>query len=453
MKKAEVTVFLSLVFVLLFSFIAAIIESASIQVAKNYKRGDMDRAVESVFAEYQKELLEDYDIFALEATYETGDFVYENVMDRLVYYGAGEGEREIMGIRLLTDSGGQPFREQAAAYIENKLGIDSLNLLSGETQKWSNQNEESEEYQTEEQTVNQEMNVMLDEAEESLPEEDNPLTNISNIKNSTLLSIVVPDQEQISNKQVEINKLPSKRSINSGYGTFEVPNMNSALLQAAIGEYILEHFQSFTDEAEEGALSYEAEYILGGKQSDQENLEFVVKKLINIRFVSNYVHLQGDTQKKAEAQALALSLCTLLTVPGISEVVKQAILLAWAYGESIMDIRSLLGGKSVALVKTADNWQLSLSGLLTLGTDEDRKEGADMDGGLSYNEYLRILLFTANQNDLSMRTLDMIEKNLQVKKGFTFFKADQCISALQVQSCYTLRRGIRYQFQTNGGYQ
>ena len=63
------TAYLSLVFILLVSFAGSMIESASIQNAKNYSRADMNRAMESVFAEYQKELLEDYDIFALEGSY------------------------------------------------------------------------------------------------------------------------------------------------------------------------------------------------------------------------------------------------------------------------------------------------------------------------------------------------------------------------------------------------
>lgn len=66
MKRAEVTAFLSLIFILLVTFVGGIMESASIQMAKSYRRADMNRAMESVFAEYQKELLEEYDIFALE---------------------------------------------------------------------------------------------------------------------------------------------------------------------------------------------------------------------------------------------------------------------------------------------------------------------------------------------------------------------------------------------------
>ena len=44
-KKGEITAFLSLIFVLLVSFILAMLESAVIQTAKNQKRLDADRAV------------------------------------------------------------------------------------------------------------------------------------------------------------------------------------------------------------------------------------------------------------------------------------------------------------------------------------------------------------------------------------------------------------------------
>ena len=76
-KKGEVTAYLSLIFILFISFVGGIMESASVQMAKNYRRADMNRAMESVFAEYQKELLDEYEIFALEATYETGRMAKE----------------------------------------------------------------------------------------------------------------------------------------------------------------------------------------------------------------------------------------------------------------------------------------------------------------------------------------------------------------------------------------
>ena len=114
-------------------------------------------------------------------------------------------------------------------------------------------------------------------------------------------------------------------------------------------------------------MDYELEYILAGKESDKENLESVVKKLLLLRFVPNYAYIQTDSAMKAEAEAAAATLCTLLAVPPITEAAAQGILLAWAYGESIMDLRSLLKGNRVPLVKSKESWQLQFSRLLTLG--------------------------------------------------------------------------------------
>ena len=61
MVKGEITAFLSLVFLLLLTLVGALLESASIQLAKNERRADAGRAVESAFAEYQKDLLEYFD--------------------------------------------------------------------------------------------------------------------------------------------------------------------------------------------------------------------------------------------------------------------------------------------------------------------------------------------------------------------------------------------------------
>ena len=121
--KGEVTAYLSLVFILLVTFIGGMIESASIQNAKNYQRADMNRAIECVFAEYQKELLERYDIFALDGSYETGRYVEQNLSDRLSYYGAGNMEHKLTRIQFLTDRGGQAFCDQVRAYEEHKYEI------------------------------------------------------------------------------------------------------------------------------------------------------------------------------------------------------------------------------------------------------------------------------------------------------------------------------------------
>ena len=95
MQKGEITAFLSLVFLLILSFLGAMVESASIQVLKNYKRADTILAVESVFAEYQKQLLEEYDLFALDAGYGEGRLDEGKILKRLEYYGAQENANQV----------------------------------------------------------------------------------------------------------------------------------------------------------------------------------------------------------------------------------------------------------------------------------------------------------------------------------------------------------------------
>ena len=60
MEKGEITAFLSLIFVLMISFVTAILESASVQAEKNQARLDMDvrciRYLENIRKNYWKSM-------------------------------------------------------------------------------------------------------------------------------------------------------------------------------------------------------------------------------------------------------------------------------------------------------------------------------------------------------------------------------------------------------------
>ncbi len=140
----------------------------------------------------------------------------------------------------------------------------------------------------------------------------------------------------------------------------------------------MDHFDMAVEGDKTGALDYELEYILAGKESDRENMGAVADRLVLLRFVPNYAHLQSSAKKKGEARALAGTLCSLLAVPAVTEAAAQAILLAWAFGESVVDVRTLLKGNKVPLVKSEESWQLSLSGLMELGSGEDAGDGKGM---------------------------------------------------------------------------
>ena len=85
-KKAEITAFLSLIVVLLISFIFGIIEITVIQTEKNLSRICADGAIFSVFGEYESQLMEAYHIFGLDGSYGTGEFNEDKIIGRMHYY-------------------------------------------------------------------------------------------------------------------------------------------------------------------------------------------------------------------------------------------------------------------------------------------------------------------------------------------------------------------------------
>ena len=131
-KKAEITAFLSLIVVLLISFIFGIIEITVIQTEKNLSRICADVAIFSVFGEYESQLMEAYHIFGLDGSYGTGEF---------------------------TDNKGQAFREQVLTYMEQKYGIGLIEDLAGRTSVWEEESIQGEEIRQVEETI-------LDEFEE-----------------------------------------------------------------------------------------------------------------------------------------------------------------------------------------------------------------------------------------------------------------------------------------------
>ena len=128
-KKAEITAFLSLIVVLLISFIFGIIEITVIQTEKNLSRICADGAIFSVFGEYESQLMEAYHIFGLDGSYGTGEFNEDKIIGRMHYYSNKNIDYKINGIQYLTDNKGQAFREQVLTYMEQKAALVFAALL------------------------------------------------------------------------------------------------------------------------------------------------------------------------------------------------------------------------------------------------------------------------------------------------------------------------------------
>ena len=201
--------------------------------------------------------------------------------------------------------------------------------------------------------------------------------------------------------------------------------------------YLIDKFGNAANKKKNTVLDYEMEYLLGGKASDKDNLEYVIGRIRILRFAVNYGYLLTDKDMQMEVDTLATTLSAVFLSPEIGPVIKH----------------TLLAGKKVPAVKSKESWNLTLDGLLELAKNRSIPEGKETEEGNSYEQYLQMMLVLKSKEELSMRALDLVEMNLRSGMEKTFFRADACVSGADFDMTCYLRRGIRYQYHILYQYQ
>lgn len=497
--KGHITVFLSLILTLILSVVCTTIESARLQGARMQLQNITDMGIYSVFAEYNKDLLEQYDLFFTDMGYGTSDGTKERVNERMkefITYNTNV-TKDLEALQLLrysevwkarvnnvetdqyvlsTDRHGKAYYSQAITYMEHELGILLVkNLLSQYDESIVDKQEEFKLEKNNEDTMlaeiedkksahQAEYDAQLEEAKgdeskvtiQKPTSVSNPVDTIKSLQASPILDLVVEDPSSISDKKITDKKqLASKRTLKTGTGTFQAKEDNP-LNRALFNEYLFEKFPNYCSEDtnDSDVLSYQMEYILGGKDSDKKNLENVVSKLLLMREGINFSYLMLDGAKRTEAFELAGLIVGYLGAAAIA-VLAIVIMLAWAFAESVIEVRMLLEGKKVALIKNADNWKLGLSNLANLPAVIEGEEEED-DSGIDYEGYLKLLVYFSNTNKKIDRSLDLIE--LTIQKSNENFRIDNCIQSFQTTVQYEVSGlFLRMPFQTlergSDGYQ
>lgn len=175
---------------------------------------------------------------------------------------------------------------------------------------------------------------------------------------------------------------------------------------ALAGEYVLAYFRTCAHpDDDEHFFKGEVEYILEGQMSDAKNLDKVRIDLIELRTILNSAYLWTNEVAKAEALAAAE-----LMTPGPEGVATQALLIeAWAAAEAENDVRILFEGGRMPVFKTKDSWMLDLGSVLN--PVENTLKGPEE--GLTYDDYLKLLLYFLDDQSKYTRIMDVIQINMQ----------------------------------------
>ena len=467
-KRGSITVFLALILSLVTALVCTGIESVRMAAARTQILNGADIGLYSLFGQFDREMLKDYDLFLLDGSCGQGSLDLASVYDNFSSYMKPvlkQNSQKLSVVqggfsayRLLTDEGGEPFYNQVVQYMKETLGSQGVSLLLDKMKDRKEKTEQAEQageqaengdiienYDAEMEENNRKNEEALAEAEKN-PEggelEDgdnvtappqkvvNPISIIRRIRKMGILELVIPGNKGVYDGQVQAGTLLSRREKQKGMPMYEPEKTDTSYTsQILFQQYLMEKLGNYSAPGK-GALKYQTEYILGGKTGDIENLKSVAGRLLLIREGVNIVHLVSDGTKRAQAAGLASAIASAFLIPPATGVIEAAILLCWAVGESILDVRELFDGGKVPLVKSAADWQLSLENLPELlnGLDSVRRGSED---GMSYEDYLQVLLLGVSREEKITRAMDMIELCVR-EKGRKNFRMDSCIVAAEV---------------------
>ena len=535
MKKGVITIYLTITFTVLLSMFLAAFEAARQSAYRVVAESAFQSAVVSGFGEYHKELLSKYDLFFVDTTYQSGQVSENAIADhvsqylnenlsvpekRLLYagdfFGDGNADVSVSSQRFATDRFGAPFKYQAAHYMEDLVSADFISDFTSLIRVKKEYSLDAESFEAIKERVFEEAGAgssgeFIDAEEPSEEEASSDVdvqpdaegssdTELSEEEIKTIRSFQDFDMEYRYYKPLEWLVLKEEAAKKSAkiFNPFDVPSgristykmgdgdliqtKNSPVDEIFFTEYILLKCSNYTEEKEGSFLCYEAEYIIAGRDNDSENLGTVMENIFLIRTVANIISLKQDQEKTELIESVAAVLSAVTEVP--QAAIEALIYCMWGAGESVYDMRDLLNGEKVSLIKDADDFRLSLNGGIksiasvkagdTLKLEDKAKTGGTESTGtslsteigsysaggksigidikLSYEDYLRILIYLIPSELKTLRMMDVVELSIRQTENNELFRLDYCVDAAVFEvkihtsfsSDYILKRRYSY---------
>lgn len=414
-----------------------------------------DIGIQSVFAEYHRQLLEQYNLFAIDSSYGTVNPGPYNTEARLLYYLEKNldlkdvfwpsfsyrdflqlrvDRAQMTGVSILTDQGGAVFRRRAAEAMQDDIGLSALTELkewmevievngldTAQTQQEKEAADKSiREYEYEDEEGEQHVGV------------ENPTMVLEEKRGLGILKLAVEDEDKLSKTTLNTSGLIYQRmkqgKISQGNlapkETVWLEDLTERLL---FQEYLLRYMGRYGQDEGKEALHYQIEYLIAGKENDIDNLRSVANRICTLREAANAIFLWNDPVKNSEVELAAQAIGSALGLPAIAPVLKVTMILGWAYAESVYDVKTLLSGGRVPLMKDEASWHYGLTAALSGELGDSAQRGY----GMSYEDYLRVFMTLTDMDKLTGRAMDMVEADIRMTEGNGAFCLDGCYDCLE----------------------
>ncbi len=477
MRKGSITPFCALSVMMVASLLFALLESARFYGLERYAMMRADTALDSVCAEYQPYLWQQYGLLFLDGAYGTEQFSMGYVMEQLANYmemncsTAGvknwlgtdlfrmkKSEVLLEGYALATDMDGDLFLNYVAGRMKENLPIGIAEDLLEQYRRTSTLTEEYGSTESSVSDAKEAVDVAKSEwvarREEELAKEengkdtdvvvqipdtsevDNLLDSVQQLQNSGTLNIIFGETSNISTHVCHLSESIHIREKEEG--TMYLNTDKKWYQKLLVLTYLEEYFSNYVDTKKEHFLHYEMEYVLCGKNTEWENLDAALDRLLLLRWAANVAYLFTDQEKMVQAEEVASVIGVLSGGNyGIAKAVQIGIVGAWAYAESVLDVRTLVQGGVIPLMKKGTEWTTDMDGIFSV-FDANIKAKACTDG-LNYTEYLKQLIFMMDNQKLAYRMMEVMELGMQRCVEYKNCRMDHMIVMLRFKVAFESR--------------
>lgn len=508
-ENAYLTVYLALCITLILSLCLALIEGARRNGARLETEIAAEIGLQSVLAEYHRELFNQYNLFAVDSSYGTNLPGKINTEKHLEYYlkknldlkdvflgslfyrdffALYAKKVSLERVSVLTDEKGAVFRKCAAEAVKDDIGLNLLVQLQNWMQVIEINGLEERDVEGEKDRLDYEiqeydgMEIDIGEEEPYIFHISNPTTRLEEQRKKGILKLVLDENSELSagvfRTEGSVTDRMEQGQTNQGNIALKPLSEADRLWERFLfQEYLLRYMGHYGKVDEEDGLKYQIEYLVSDGNSDAENLRSVLNRICAIREAANTLHLLSDTEKRGEAELAAALVCDLAMVPEVAPVLEAAIILGWAFAESIYDVKTLIAGGSVPLLKDTESWHYSLENALS-GKLNEREETENEKtyeneefyeirefhengefyeieefhesekfhkNDLTYEDYLRIFMMCTDLDALTARAMNMVEADIRMTSGNGAFRLDGCYAGLEAYIEVESRHGFQFE--------
>lgn len=460
--KGYLTVFLAMSLSILTGFILLLTGSAVKNAEKVRFECAVDTGMNAVLSEFHTLLLERYGLIYVDASYLGRQPSISNVEDRLRFYVEENTSRilkganapwghlsgvkaELSSIETAAAQMGASMRNQAIYYIRDRgiSGREKEAFSQMEEIQILNKSNPFEGWiQIMDQLSGMELPVIL--TEKGLWEEvplSNPADWVYEISENDILYMSQADFQSVSPVHIFLEEYISHRTISNTKAEGRIFEQG----EEEFLSYLYEQMGYLGNVRENSLLSCQLEYIVGGKDSDFENVKTVAEKLFHWRFADNVLCAFGDGDLTAQAVTAAEELLAVQLKKEFREPVTKSILYACAFIESIGDLRIIYSGGAVPVRKSSH--QMSVSHVL----NGDLYSAGSGDG-FSYDQYLACMILLENEINVNLRVMDIMEMDIRFQDGNKYFAMDWCIERYEAKVFAKGSRGDTYSLRRKYGY-